>query len=154
MTDELCTYVGLVVTQVTQPDIKKSLSWLQPKIFDLNGSIRGRCAIDENDIAQLKHDFNYFKSQVEDDQKRFVLPRGAGPTVLLHQSRSLSKKITRQLVNVDAAEIDVPTTLPRFTNLLVNYFFAITRYINQLEGIEEPEYVSNCYPTPKRYRKE
>ncbi len=154
MTDELCTYIGLALSQIDDEEVVKSLSWLQPKIFDLNGSIRGTCAISEQDITLLKQGYHYFKSRVDDNNKRFVLPRGVGAVALLHQSRSLSKKATRQMVLIDKEGIEVPETLPRFSNLLVNYLFAVTRYLNQQQGIEEPEYVSNCYPTPKRYRKE
>jgi ATP:cob(I)alamin adenosyltransferase len=153
LTDELCTYIGLALSQIEQQLVNEALGWLQPKIFDLNGSIRGKCAIDEQDIAQLKHYYHFFKSKVTDNNTRFVLPRGVGPTALLHQCRSLSKKVTRQLVLIDKANIEVPQTLPRFTNMLVNFLFAMTRFLNQLQGIDEPEYVSNCYPTPKRYQK-
>ncbi len=69
--------------------------------------------------------------------------------VQLHQCRSLAKKVVRQLVKVDAVGKKVPSTLPRFSNLLVNYLFALTRVLNQQAGIEEPEYISINYPKPE-----
>ena len=114
----------------------------------MNGSIRGKCGIFEEDIQALLTDFNYFKAQVTDDAKRFVLPRGTGPVIQLHQCRSLSKKVVRQLVLVDKADKKIPETLPRFANTLTNYYFALTRVLNQDAGIEEPEYVSINYPKP------
>lgn len=147
-TDELCTLVGLALCNVQNEQIKTSLEWLQPRIFHLNGSIRGKCGIFEDDIKQLKSDYQLFKAQVTDNNKRFVLPRGTGAVILLHQARSLSKKVVRTLVLVDKSGKSVPDTLPRFANLLVNYFFALTRVINQDLGIKEPEYVSINYPTP------
>ncbi|MBY3789778.1 cobalamin adenosyltransferase [Photobacterium carnosum] len=148
LTDELCTYVGLTISQLADDEIRQSLSWLQPRIFNLNGSIRGKCGIFEADIIKLKADYHYFRAQVTDKNKRFVLPRGVGAVVQLHQCRSLSKKVVRQLVKVDAEGKKVPETLPRFSNLLVNYFFALTRVLNQHSGIEEPEYISINYPMP------
>ncbi|WP_256383421.1 cobalamin adenosyltransferase [Photobacterium toruni] len=149
LTDELCTYVGLAISQLPDDQVRQSLSWLQPRIFHLNGSIRGKCGIFEADIIKLKADYHYFRNQVTDSNKRFVLPRGVGAVVQLHQCRSLSKKVVRQLVNVDAEGKKIPATLPRFSNLLVNYFFALTRVLNQQAEIEEPEYISINYPKPE-----
>ncbi|PSW60074.1 cobalamin adenosyltransferase [Photobacterium kishitanii] len=149
LTDELCTYIGLAISQLDDGEVQQSLIWLQPRIFHLNGSIRGKCGIFEADISQLKADYHYFRSQVSDSNKRFVLPRGVGPVVQLHQCRSLAKKVVRQLVKVDAAGKKVPPALPRFSNLLVNYLFALTRVLNQQTGIEEPEYISINYPKPE-----
>ncbi|WP_305416957.1 cobalamin adenosyltransferase [Photobacterium leiognathi] len=148
LTDELCTYTGLALSQLEEGELRQSLEWLQPRIFHLNGSIRGKCGIFEADIEKLKADYHYFREQVCDSNKRFVLPRGVGPVIQLHQCRSLAKKVVRQLVLVDASGKKVPETLPRFTNLLVNYYFALTRVLNQQAGIEEPEYISINYPKP------
>lgn len=150
LTDELCTYIGLAISQLDRDDeVLQSLLWLQPRIFHLNGSIRGKCGIFEADITKLKVDYHSFRDQVTDSNKRFVLPRGVGVVVQLHQCRSLAKKVVRQLVKVDAVGKTVPPTLPRFSNLLVNYLFALTRVLNQRAGIEEPEYVSINYPKPE-----
>lgn len=149
LTDELCTYVGLALSQLEEGDVRQSLEWLQPRIFHLNGSIRGKCGIFEEDILKLKTDYHYFRDQVEDNKKRFVLPRGVGAVVQIHQCRSLAKKVVRQMVKVDAFGKKIPATLPRFTNLLVNYFFALTRVLNQQFAIDEPEYISINYPMPQ-----
>ncbi|KXO14329.1 hypothetical protein AKG98_407 [Moritella sp. JT01] len=149
LTDELCTYTGLALSQVTNTEVRESLERLQPKIFNLNGSIRGKCGIFEEDIQALLTDLYHFKAQVTDDAKRFVLPRGTGPVIQLHQCRSLSKKVVRQLVLVDKTGKKIPDTLPRFANALANYYFALTRVLNQEAGIEEPEYVSVNYPKPR-----
>ncbi|UJF18737.1 cobalamin adenosyltransferase [Vibrio sp. SS-MA-C1-2] len=148
LTDELCTVTGLALTQIEDNEIRSSLDALQPKIFHLNGSIRGKVGITEQDITALIAEYHYFKDKVEDSGKRFVLPRGRGAVVQLHYCRSLSKKVVRALVKVDAEGKNVPETLPRFANVLVNYYFALTRLLNQYEGIEEPEYVSINYPKP------
>ncbi len=149
LTDELCTYTGLAICQISNQEVRQSLENLQPKIFHLNGSIRGKCGIFEQDIQELLAQMLYFKAQVTDDAKRFVLPRGTGPVIQLHQCRSLSKKVVRALVKVDKIK-PIPETLPRFVNVLVNYYFVLTRVLNQDAGIEEPEYVSINYPMPNK----
>ncbi|OBT13521.1 cobalamin adenosyltransferase [Vibrio sp. UCD-FRSSP16_10] len=149
LTDELCTIVGLALSNIENVEVRQSLEDLQPKIFHLNGSIRGKNGIFESDIESLAKEYHLFKDKVTDDNKRFVLPRGTGPVIVLHQCRSLSKKVVRQLVLVEKYGKTVPETLPRFANLLVNYFFALTRVLNQEMGIIEPEYTSINYPGKK-----
>ncbi|OCH17388.1 MULTISPECIES: cobalamin adenosyltransferase [unclassified Aliivibrio] len=151
LTDELCAYTGLALSQITHVQVRGSLERLQPKIFHLNGSIRGKCGIFEEDVQELLAEMIAFKKQVEDKGKRFVLPRGTGPVIQLHQCRSLSKKVVRTLVQIDKLTTKkIPETLPRFANVLANYYFVLTRVLNQEAGIEEPEYVSINYPMPPK----
>lgn len=150
LTDELCTLTGLAASacaalDAAGADVAESLLALQPKIFHLNGSIRGRCAIDEAEISWLKQQMHSFREQLTVSEPGFILPRGTGPVVLLHQCRSLSKKVTRALVRVDAEGREVPATLPRYSNLLTNYYFVLTRALNQRAGVEEPIYISANY---------
>ncbi len=84
LTDELCTYTGLALSQLEEGEIRQSLEWLQPRIFHLNGSIRGKCGIFDADIEKFKADYHYFSDQVSDSNKRFVVPRGVGPVIQLH----------------------------------------------------------------------
>ncbi len=60
LTDELCTYTGLAISQVTNTEVRESLERLQPKIFHLNGSIRGKCGIFEDDVQALLTDLFHF----------------------------------------------------------------------------------------------
>ena len=147
LTDELCTLVGLAgcACDDKSPDIAEDLFALQPKMFDLNGSIRGKCAISEEDISHLKSRYHHFLSLLEGEKKTFVLPRGKGACLPLHQSRSVAKKAIRMLVKAEQEGKVVPDTLHRYANLLTNFFFALTLVINQRGGIIEPEYISNNY---------
>jgi ATP:cob(I)alamin adenosyltransferase len=147
MTDELCTMVGLAGSGCSQRDheIQEVLFSIQPKMFDLNGSIRGRCAIFEPELNQLKEIYKTLKQSLPNEQPKFVLPRGTGVVCQLHYCRSLSKKVTRQLVRIEQEGIEVPEALPRYTNVLTNLFFVMTRIINLRDEVEEPEYLSANY---------
>ncbi len=147
LTDELCTVVGLAgsACYARDADLQSILFNLQPQLFDLNGSIRGRCAIDESNLVELKKTYNELKLLFPVQKEKFVLPRGSGVVVQLHYCRSLAKKVTRALVRVESEGIVVPETLPRFSNLLTNLFFVMTRIINHRSGVEEPEYISSNY---------
>lgn len=54
ITDELCTVLGGIITELEDApffvDIYRSLTELQPYVFHLNGSVRGKQAIHKEEI--------------------------------------------------------------------------------------------------------
>lgn len=148
LTDELCTQVGLAgsACQPRDRDVQSILFALQEKMFDLNGSIRGRCAIDESDIDWVKNKLALLRGHLNESQDAFFLPRGQGVIVPLHYCRSLSKKVTRALVRVELERAKaVPTTLPRYANCLTNLFFTMAQVVNDRDGVHQPVYHSKNY---------
>ncbi|MGI9277025.1 MAG: ATP:cob(I)alamin adenosyltransferase [Endozoicomonas sp.] len=149
VTDELCTTLGGVITELEGDerfsDIYVFLDRLQPKIFNLNASIRGKQAIVEDDLQWLTGSFDHYQAEIDGQLKGFVLPRGGRVVQLLHACRSQCKKAVRALVHVDAEGIEVPDELHRFANMLCNLFFRLTVVINRRLGVVEPEYVSKSY---------
>eukprot|EP01032_Pedospumella_encystans_P016551 gene16551-18881_t len=57
------------------PDLAADLDWLQPLVFHLNGSVRGKMAVTEADIDQLKACLQRYRVEVAGAVKGFVLPR-------------------------------------------------------------------------------
>ena len=149
ITDELCTTLGGVITELENDerfvDIARFLGELQPKIFHLNGSIRGRQAIFEEQVQWLAGYFDLYQNELDGQPKGFILPRGGRAVQLLHSCRSLSKKAVRAMVAIDAQGIEVPDVLQRFANMLCNLLFRLTVVINRRLGLSEPEYKSLSY---------
>lgn len=160
ITDELCATLGGAIYELEGDDrftdIYEFLCELQPKIFHLNGSIRGKQAIFEEQIEWLAEHFDRYQEEIAGRINSFVLPRGPRPVQLLNACRSLSKKAIRAMVAIDAEGIEVPDELHRFANMLCNLFFRLTVLINSRLGIEQPEYVSKSYKSkpPSRRMKE
>ncbi|MBO9494418.1 cobalamin adenosyltransferase [Thalassotalea sp. G20_0] len=158
ITDELCATLGGVISELEGDqrffDIYDFLDQLQPRIFHMNGSVRGKQAIFEQQIQWLAGYFDHYQQEIEGQLHGFVLPRGGRPVQLLHSCRSLSKKAVRALVKVDAHGIEVPDELHRFGNMLCNQFFRLTVVINRRLGIVEPEYQSLSYNLKPPSRKE
>ena len=158
ITDELCATLGGAIYELEGDerfgDIYDFLCELQPKIFHLNGSIRGKQAIFEEQVHWLLEYFDRYQEEIKGELKGFVLPRGGRPVQLLHACRSQSKKAVRAMVAVDAAGIEVPDVLHRFANILCNLFFRLTVVINRRMGIVEPLYISKSYnPKSPKSRK-
>lgn len=147
VTDELCGHIGAVVSTLPESmaDLRADLDALQPLAFHLNGSIRGRLAIEETDLDWAKARLGHYRDEAAGRADGFVLPRGDVPVPFLNLARSGAKKAIRQMVRIEAAGIAVPELLPRFCNILCNLFFAMILVINQRRGDTEVAFVSKSY---------
>ena len=156
-TDQLTRMVGwaideLSVLKLEYPNneelnrLEKELNWLLPLCYHLNGSIRGKLAITENDHQQLLDYYRKMKLLVEDSISGFVLPGGKSPVGILNQCSSISKKAIRLMVIIHNNENkEVADILPKFANLLCNYFFTATILINKITGFKEIPFITKSY---------
>ncbi len=146
-TDELCSHIGAIITLLPEKsrDISRDLEQLQPLIYHLNGSIRGRLAIDEADLKWLLARYHNYQQAIAGKIDGFVLPRGPQPSPQLHLARSAAKKAIRLMVRIDKEGIEVPDILHRFCNLLCNFFFVVALCLNQRAGFTEQPFISKSY---------
>lgn len=147
ITDELCGHIGAILSLLSEDmaDIAHDLKQLQPLAFHLNGSIRGRLAVGEIDIAWLHECLAHYRAEVGDGINGFVLPRGVAPVPQLHLARSAVKKAIRLMVRIEQEGKAIPMELPRMCNLMCNLFFTLTLVINKRRGFEETPFASNSY---------
>jgi cob(I)alamin adenosyltransferase len=147
ITDELCAHIGAVHSLLPNDmqDIAADLALLQPLAFHINGSIRGRLAVEEADITWLIGRLQHYRQEIIAPTDRFILPRGVHPIPQLHQARSTAKKAIRTLVRVEQEGRDVPMVLPRLCNVMCNFFFTLTLVINQRRGLIEATFQSKSY---------
>ena len=150
ITDELCTLIGMALSAMPpeMEDLVQDLATLQPLAFHANGSIRGRLAVSEADLAWLNARMSHYRQEVADRLTGFVLPRGTVPVPQLHLARSACKKAIRALVRVEQEGIEVPMILPRLCNLMCNFFFVLTLVVNKRRGLDEVEFKSKSYGRP------
>lgn len=125
VTDELCGHIGAILSALPaeMTDIAGDLALLQPLAFHVNGSIRGRLAVDEADIEWLQSRLDHYRLEVKGRIDGFVLPRGAAPVPQLHLVRSAAKKTIRLMVRVEQEGKTVAMVLPRLCNMMCNFFF-------------------------------
>ena len=154
LTDELCRQIGgiLAAMPVEFPELVTELEALQPLIYHLNGSIRGKCALQEADLTWLRECYVRHRDASADSIAGFVLPRGASPVPQLNSASSTAKKAIRLMVRLyDEEGVEIPDVLHRFCNVLCNYLFTLTVVINRARGEEEVPFISKSYRvrTPK-----
>ncbi len=156
-TDSLTTRVGAVLPDL-QGDgackmVYEDLKVIQPLCYHLNGSVRGKLAISEEDLQALSDRYDYYVEQVGDVIQQFLLPQGCQAAALLHICRSEAKKSYRALHKV-SEEREVPEILFDFLGLLANVFFVMAVYTNIQNGVEGIPFESKSYPTKKKRKEE
>ena len=157
LTDDLTRMVGwaindLQILQQTYPknkdllNLESELKWILPLCFHLNGSIRGNLAITSEDHEQLLQFYRNTKAKTKHSINGFVLPGGVSPVGILNKCSSMCKQAIRVMVLIHNKEQKVVhEILPKFANVLCNYFFATTILINQLTDFKESPFVSKSY---------
>ena len=149
-TDSLTTSIGAVIPLLTEREqvIIDDLRSIQPLCYHVNGSVRGKLAITEDDLRWLSQRYDYYVEQAGEVVKQFVLPQGSNAACALHRARSEAKKSYRALHKV-SEEREVPDILFQFLGLLANVCSVMAVYVNKLNGIQEIPFVSKSYPVRK-----
>ncbi len=146
LTDGISSYFGLAAAFGRErgypEDICNILEWLTEALLHVNGSLRGKLAIAEEDVNKLYKLYKHYKSQI--DVSGFTLPTGSYFSCLINILRYKTKELVRLLNKVDR-EKDVPEILFSFTNLLANFLHVLSLYINKLDGVENKPFISKSY---------
>lgn len=144
--DELCSRIGLVLSLELDELSRDILSRLQPNVYHLNGSVRGKLAIEESQLQQLYQDYNYLRDKLDGGFKGFVLPGGHRVASELHLCRTQAKKVVRALVAIEHSGKRSPAPiLFRYANLIANVMYALASYTNRVQQVQEVEFVSRSY---------
>ena len=148
-TDSLAARIGLAASLTeSYSEVYADLMHLVKMAYHLNGSVRGRLAITEEDLQWLSEIYDSYLAEVRDRTEGFVLPQGCQAAAVLHTCRSEAKKSVRALHKV-SLEKDVPEILFDYANLLANVLFVMAVYMNKKQQIEEIPFVSKSYPNRK-----
>ena len=152
-TDSLTTRIGAVVPTLVDDDkgavVLEDLRIIHPLCYHVNGSVRGKLAITEEDLNWLSARYDFYVSHVEETVHQFLLPQGVESAVRLHICRSEAKKSYRALHKV-SEERDVPEILFDFLGLLANVLFVMAVYMNKQHQCEEIPFISKSYPMKKK----
>ncbi|NLS11704.1 ATP:cob(I)alamin adenosyltransferase [Vibrio sp. SM6] len=150
LADELCSRIGLLLTRELPANVGDILERLQPNVYHLNGSVRGKLAIDDAQFDELLSDYQWLRQELEGGFVGFVLPGGHPVAGELHLCRCNAKKIVRALVAIEHSGKKSPAPiLFRYANLLANVMYALASYTNRITKTKEVEFVSRSYTLPK-----
>ncbi|KAB2332457.1 hypothetical protein [Bacillus mesophilum] len=144
-TDSLTTRIGEAASLTEDiPKVHQDLMGLLPMAYHLNGSVRGKLAIAEEDLQALSSLYDEYAEEVKEEIKTFLLPQGTQAACVLHVCRSEAKKSVRALHKV-SLERNVPEILFDYTHLLANVLFVMAVYVNKMNGVQEIKFTSKSY---------
>lgn len=148
--DELNASVGLakvVSGELVLFDqrIKNILHTVQDHLFTLQAEIAGsQKTIPQESVEVIEKIINDIEKQLP-PITTFLVPGGVELSARLDVARTISRRAERRLVAlVESGERDIAQTSRAYSNRLSSLFYALERWVNHVEGVEEkkPDYKS------------
>ncbi|EKR81808.1 cob(I)yrinic acid a,c-diamide adenosyltransferase [Leptospira interrogans] len=145
--DELNSTIGVVKSFLRKESIlHSSLEIIQNLLFELGAELAGfrpkqESCILEEDITFLENQIDQMQEKLE-PLKKFILPGGTKAAAFLHISRTVSRKLEREMVKFKEEGLEILSSPMIFINRLSDYFFVAARFANLEENIQEPLWTS------------
>ncbi len=156
--DELNAHIGLLISLLQTSSSKEGvrsatnltdfLSEIQGELFVLGGEL-ARAEIKTEElvstqkfIAKIETSIDELSSQLP-VQHHFVLPGGIIPASQSHVCRTICRRAERRIVTLSHFAIVLPEIF-KFVNRLSDYFFTLSRYLNNDSGISEKTWKNTC----------
>ncbi|MBB6459457.1 hypothetical protein [Flammeovirga kamogawensis] len=146
-TDSLASHIGYAYSKASKyPEMIKELTWLCEMAYHVNGSIRGKLAVTDNDITKAIAIHDKYQELVREETKMFSLPIGCELAGILNLCRSKSKNSTRWAYKIQKFEdVKVDKLVTDLLNTFADIFFVMSVYANKMEDIPTIEFVSKSY---------
>lgn len=143
--DELNSYLGMVIDQLTDSSSKITLKEIQDRLFTIGSSLA--CDPDkeplmkipdlkESDILLLESEIDKM-NEVLPAMRHFILPGGHVAISTTHIARCVCRRAERICVSMLQEEIFVEPLVIKYLNRLSDYLFVLARYTGHLLQIEE-----------------
>lgn len=143
--DEVNSHLGLLASYDIPEAVRKTLHWLQNRLFDLGCQLATEedskwqpRAITADDVAQLEALIDEVDTALP-RHNRFILPGGTTAAAQAHVARTVARRAERDMLRLDHALGDekiAPEAL-KFVNRLSDYLFVIARHLNIVAECEE-----------------
>ena len=156
--DELNAHIGLLISLLQTSSSKEGvrsaanltdfLSEIQGELFVIGGEL-ARAEIKTEElvstqklIAKIETSIDELSSQLP-MQHHFILPGGIIPASQSHVCRTICRRAERRIVTLSHFAIVLPEIF-KFVNRLSDYFFTLSRYLNNDSGISEKTWKNTC----------
>lgn len=145
-TDELNSFIGLLMSYIPESDQLTLLTGVQNQLFVIGSHL---AAGNDHDfkLPEIKESFSTDLEDAIDNMnkvlpalKHFVLPGGDRAVSYAHVCRTVTRRAERSVVALSQEE-NVPDSIIIFLNRLSDYFFVLSRYIAHDKGIEQTKWL-------------
>ena len=135
--DELNSFIGLVASLNSSPDLAELLTQIQNEILDIAGKLQtpSIVSIEEIRITALEQTIDLMSSELESIDY-FLLPGGAPSASACHIARTICRRIERNLVSLGEKE-PVSGSVLQYFNRLSDLFFTLARTLNKRENVPD-----------------
>lgn len=137
MVDELNSFIGLLLAEALDGDIRIKLEDIQHELFDLGGDlcIPGRVTINVAQANRLEVQLDHYNEALP-ALREFILPGGTRAASLCHVARAVCRRAERRLVELYQTETLIPAHL-QYLNRLSDFLFVLCRFLNRQQGVED-----------------
>ena len=143
--DELNSYIGLVMDNLSDEASKAVLNGIQDRLFTIGSSLA--CDPDKEPLMKIpdlkEEDIKLLETEIDKmneilpPMKSFILPGGHVSISTAHVARCICRRAERCCVNMQQQELFVEPLVIKYLNRLSDYLFVLARYIGHLIGVAE-----------------
>lgn len=136
--DELNSWVGLIASGLREEHLKKLFHEVQSDLFSIGGNLAGW----KSDLSGLETRTTQMEVEIDAMDKElpeltnFILPGGVTLAAQTHITRSVCRRVERQVVALSKKQAINPFVI-KYLNRLSDLFFELARFINNKEHAEE-----------------
>ena len=147
--DELNSFIGLAITEVTNEEIISLLEKLQNQLFVVGSDLATPYTdkvknyqiqrVPEEFYVDIEKKIDYFTDKLE-ELKYFILPGGSKGAALLHVCRTISRRAERRVVALNST-VKITGNIVIFLNRISDLFFVLARYENKSLNIPDVKWM-------------
>ncbi len=144
--DELNSFIGLLMTEITDSEYHKFLKDIQNRLFDLSTHLAVESEVrfslpqmSKAQITEVEKEIDRMNKNLP-DLKYFILPGSCRAGALAHVCRSICRRAERLITSLPETEMIKTLILP-YINRLSDYFFVLARILNKENNSPEEFYV-------------
>lgn len=134
--DELSSFIGLLIEKVSPSD-KQFLTDIQNGLYVIMSLLSGA---PENNNS-LEQDIKKIEDRIDEIEEklpmlnRFILPQGGGTSSLAHVTRTVCRRVERDIVFLFSQSTinSQQSTILKYLNRLSDFFFVLARFYNKKE---------------------
>jgi cob(I)alamin adenosyltransferase len=133
-TDELNAFVGLLITELTDPEELDFCRFIQHKLFTIgsylatdreNTELKIESKVTPESIEKIEQEIDRLDGALP-KMTHFILPGGSRPAALAHVCRTICRRAERQIYRLaETSDVEEPVLV--FINRLSDYFFVLAR---------------------------
>ena len=151
--DELNSFIGLLIVQVSDAAIRNQLEYVQHRLFAVGSYLAtDRTETVLHEASMIPPECIAFLEQAIDEAdeslpplKGFVLPGGGQASALCHVCRTVCRRAERRILELEETGIcELDANVKRFINRLSDYLFILARKLNYLTDGQEIYWDKSC----------